>query len=79
MNKPRKSALLPRKWSSRSRIYQGCARRARNDASIFVAVVEAYLKDVFIYASGIDASLMDRTGQTVTYQDAVNQNPSKNC
>jgi len=39
---------------------------------LFVAVVEAYLKDVLIYASGIDASLMDRTGQTVTYQDAVN-------
>jgi hypothetical protein len=39
---------------------------------IFVAVVEAYLKDVLIFAAGIDTSLMDCTGQTVTYQDALN-------
>lgn len=39
---------------------------------LFVAIVEAYLKDVLIFAAGIDASLMDRTGQTVTYQDALN-------
>ena len=28
---------------------------------LFVTIVEAYLKDVLIYAAGIDASLMDRT------------------
>src|SRR5207344_1496170 len=39
---------------------------------LFVAVVEAYLKDVLIYAAGIDASLMDRTGQTLTYPEALN-------
>jgi hypothetical protein len=39
---------------------------------LFVTIVEAYLKDVLIYAAGIDASLMDRTGQTLTYQDALN-------
>ena len=37
---------------------------------LFVAVVEAYLKDVLIYAAGIDTTLMERTGQTVTYQDS---------
>jgi hypothetical protein len=35
-------------------------------------VVEAYLKDVLIYAAGIDTSLMERSGLTVPYQDAVN-------
>ena len=39
---------------------------------LFVAVVEAYLKDVLIYAAGIDSSLMDGTGQTVTYPEALN-------
>jgi hypothetical protein len=39
---------------------------------LFVTIVEAYLKDVFIYAAGIDASLMDRTGQTLTYPEALN-------
>jgi len=39
---------------------------------LFVAVVEAYLKDVLIFAAGIDTTLMKRTGQTVTYQDALN-------
>jgi hypothetical protein len=39
---------------------------------LFVTIVEAYLKDVLIFAAGIDTSLMDRTGQTVTYQDALN-------
>jgi hypothetical protein len=39
---------------------------------LFVTIVEAYLKDVLIYAAGIDASLMDRTGQTLTYPEALN-------
>jgi hypothetical protein len=39
---------------------------------LFVAVVEAYLKDVLIYAAGIDSTLMQRTEQSATYQDALN-------
>jgi hypothetical protein len=39
---------------------------------LFVTIVEAYLKDVLIYAAGIDTSLMDRTGQTLTYPEALN-------
>jgi hypothetical protein len=39
---------------------------------LFVTIVEAYLKDVLIYAAGIDASLMEGSGQTVTYEDARN-------
>ena len=39
---------------------------------LFVAVVEAYLKDVLIFAAGIDTTLMERTEQSATYQDALN-------
>ena len=35
---------------------------------LFVAVVEAYLKDVLIFAAGIDVSLMERTDQTMSYK-----------
>jgi hypothetical protein len=38
---------------------------------LFVAIVEAYLKDVLIYAAGIDSSLAQRTGQSATYQEAL--------
>jgi hypothetical protein len=38
---------------------------------LFVAVVEAYLKDVLIFAAGVDASLMERTEQTVPYKNAL--------
>ena len=38
---------------------------------LFVTIVEAYLKDVLIYAAGIEASLMDRTGQILTYPEAL--------
>ena len=41
-------------------------------AVLFVTIVEAYLKDVLIYAAGIDASLMDRSEQTLTYREALN-------
>lgn len=41
---------------------------------LFVAVVEAYLKDVLIFAAEIDTTLMERTEQTATYQDALNAN-----
>jgi hypothetical protein len=39
---------------------------------LFVAVVEAYLKDVLIFAAGVDASLMERTEQMVPYKNALN-------
>jgi hypothetical protein len=39
---------------------------------LFVAIVEAYLKDVIIFATGLDATIMERTGQTKTYQEVVN-------
>jgi hypothetical protein len=39
---------------------------------LIVAVVEAYLKDVLIYATGHDRTLMQRSGQSVTYQDTLN-------
>lgn len=41
---------------------------------IIVAVVEAYLKDVLIFAAGIDATLMERTEQAATYQAVLNAN-----
>ena len=37
-----------------------------------VTIVEAYLKDVLIYAAGVDSTLMERSKQTMTYQDALN-------
>jgi hypothetical protein len=39
---------------------------------LFVTIVEAYLKDVLIYAAGIDTSLMDHTKERITYQDVLN-------
>ena len=39
---------------------------------LLVAIVEVYLKDVLIFATGLDNTIMERTGQTKTYQDAVN-------
>jgi hypothetical protein len=39
---------------------------------LFVTVAEAYLKDVLVFAAGIDPSLMERTEQTASYQDALN-------
>jgi hypothetical protein len=39
---------------------------------LFVAIVEAYLKDVLIFAAGIDSSLMDGKEPTVTYPEALN-------
>ena len=39
---------------------------------LFVAIVEAYLKDVLIFATGLDTTIMEGTGLTKTYQDAVN-------
>jgi hypothetical protein len=39
---------------------------------LFVAVVEAYLKDVLIFATGLDTTIMEGTGQTKTFQEAVN-------
>jgi len=38
---------------------------------LIVAIVEAYLKDVLVYAAGIDKTLMERTEQTASYQDAL--------
>ena len=39
---------------------------------LFVAVVEAYLKDVLMFAAGVDESLMESTDQTVSYKKALN-------
>jgi hypothetical protein len=39
---------------------------------LIVAVVEAYLKDVLIYAAGLDRTLMQRSEQSATYQDTLN-------
>ena len=39
---------------------------------LIVAVVEAYLKDVLIYAAGLDRTLMQRAEQSATYQDTLN-------
>jgi len=41
-------------------------------AVLFVTITEAYLKDVLIYAVGIDPTLMRDTNQTVSYTDALN-------
>jgi len=38
---------------------------------LIVAIVEAYLKDVLVYAAGIDDTLMEHTEQTASYQDAL--------
>ncbi len=39
---------------------------------LLVAITEAYLKDVLIFAAGIDISLMERLEQTASYQDILN-------
>lgn len=38
---------------------------------LIVAIVEAYFKDVLVYATGIDHTLMVRTEQTASYQDVL--------
>lgn len=40
---------------------------------LFVAIVEAYLKDVLIFATGLDTTIMRRAKQAKTYQEAVNK------
>jgi hypothetical protein len=39
---------------------------------LMVTIVEAYLKDVLIYAAEIDATLMKHSGQAVSYKDLLN-------
>jgi hypothetical protein len=39
---------------------------------LMVAIVEAYLKDVLIYAAGMDPTLMEQSEQTASYKDVLN-------
>jgi hypothetical protein len=39
---------------------------------LMVAVTEAYLKDVLVYAAGMDPTLMERSEQSASYNDVLN-------
>jgi hypothetical protein len=39
---------------------------------LMVAITEAYLKDVLVYAAGIDPTLMERSEQSALYNDLLN-------
>src|SRR5260370_14329218 len=39
---------------------------------LMVALTEAYLKDVLVYAAGIDPTLMERSEQSASYNDVLN-------
>ena len=41
-------------------------------AVFFVAIVEAYLKDVLIYAAKMDSSLMEQSEQTASHKKRLN-------
>jgi hypothetical protein len=41
-------------------------------AVFFVAIVEAYLKDVLIYAAEMDSSLMEQSEQTASHKELLN-------
>ena len=41
-------------------------------AVFFVAIVEAYLKDVLIYAAKMDSSLMEQLEQTASHKERLN-------
>jgi hypothetical protein len=39
---------------------------------LMVAITEAYLKDVLVYAAGMDPTLMERSEQSASYNDVLN-------
>lgn len=72
MNKPRKIRAITKEVAKQVTDFAGGVLVIHEMMPVlFVAIVEAYLKDVLIYAAGIDSSLAQRTGHSATYQEAL--------